>query len=303
MNTSDLDILEAVLRLMIRPAHRFGGSRNTHRPFSVNMEHLLAFSHTFGTNDKGYNYAEMLSDEWAPGPEMQGFNFQFYREAISTPNKSHRSHLPYTTPAKRAAPVVPSPTPGKKLKTRDPKTPTKPPRELAEGRVVIRSLNMIPGQSPFSATMALIDEYKPPQKIFLRLYHAVRSEAYLSDKTLRIKLLKIKIYACTLLAYTLTEDEFNSRHAIYEPDLIDDLAELVQPAVDIDHSLATAVYSAFDAMSYHRGKLHSLLSATCVSAGHGALFFRFRNAIGSIMDGDGMFQISPKRNLQTDLAS
>ncbi|TPX49618.1 hypothetical protein SeLEV6574_g01357 [Synchytrium endobioticum] len=81
LNTRDLDILTAALRLMLRPAQRISAQRSMRSTLLAAHERLMVLSQNLG----GASDISNLSQTYLPmGTEPQCINFQFYRVAPRT---------------------------------------------------------------------------------------------------------------------------------------------------------------------------------------------------------------------------
>lgn len=80
MLTSDLDVLEATLKLILRPAQRINSQRSLKNAFTVQQDRILALVKSWGSKEQGYRYADYLS---GPNTPMSTLTFRFYR----TPQK------------------------------------------------------------------------------------------------------------------------------------------------------------------------------------------------------------------------
>ncbi|KAG0347069.1 hypothetical protein BG004_000179 [Podila humilis] len=87
LHSRDLDILEACLRLLLRPAQRHSAQRSARSIFTVSQDRLLAIAHSWGSKDFGLDLVQLAENNTDIPERLSALNFQFYR-TISIPTQA-----------------------------------------------------------------------------------------------------------------------------------------------------------------------------------------------------------------------
>ncbi|CAG8770870.1 2017_t:CDS:2, partial [Funneliformis caledonium] len=77
--TSDLGVLEVLLRLILRPAQRLSNQRALRTNFTISQERILTLVHSWGTKEYDIEMAQLASEEVKIPEELTTLNYQFYR--------------------------------------------------------------------------------------------------------------------------------------------------------------------------------------------------------------------------------
>lgn len=201
MYTDDLEVLESILRLLIRPAQRLGSARSSKSEWSINFEHLISFARPFGTKEQGYPYKAMMQPSWTPPSSAKALHFQFYRTTTATKKLAQMATPDATSPS---SPTV---VPNEDVVMEGDRTPgptSKKRRSFSEGLVTVDVPDLsILKKKDAQIAQDLITEYAIPAEHHLPLFHAIRSHRHLNDVHWRRQLINCKVYAVAILGMPL----------------------------------------------------------------------------------------------------
>ena len=102
----------------------------------------------------------------------------------------------------------------------------------------------------------------------------------------REKLVIIRLLATAIFCHTHAESTAFSSLFLYEPDLVQHIAELLQLDAGIDVQIQTAAIAALDAIGRYRNKVQEVLTAVNAGVNHGILMALTRKTIGEIANPD-----------------
>jgi hypothetical protein len=202
MGVQDLDILEAVLRLILRQVQRISTHRSLQKNINSSTRRTMGFISAWGTKDSGFRITEFLHRDFS---SLSTLNYQFYRASRSTNENLATS----TTLEPQKLTNEPPQTPQKQLGMNSQFAGdhvTNDDQEKA-GLVVINVMNTLPAiQDDFDTFKRLVDEYKVPEEHFVSIYHLLRTATHLKSaekcqQLLFVRLLTIAIYGKILLFY------------------------------------------------------------------------------------------------------
>lgn len=88
-------------------------------------------------------------------------------------------------------------------------------------------------------------------------------------------------------AHLVTENVAQTNLFLYEPTLIGQVADLVQPQSNIDESIIASAFWALDAFAHHRNKTGEVLTSVNASVAHGTLMNHFRGLVKRLSNDEG----------------
>ncbi|CEH14319.1 E3 ubiquitin-protein ligase/Putative upstream regulatory element binding protein [Ceraceosorus bombacis] len=261
--TPDVDVLEATLRLILRPAQQYssqGGGRRAE--FAISPERLNALAVT-----------------WAP------------REHGPTASASAASGLSFVP-----APVFPTtPTPAGRPRGQSPPAPSarsqpsqEAPRDSQnEGLVAVDLGNLMHTARRLVDVLAdAVEKYSIPSEDHFELLQKVRLAMGVKDAALRRQLLVCRLLAVAIYAHTTPESTASTQLFLYEPDIVQRLARVVDPSSRVGTVIQSGAFYALDALGRYRGKVNDVLTAVNASANHGILLHVLRDLVGILSTGD-----------------
>lgn len=98
-------------------------------------------------------------------------------------------------------------------------------------------------------------------------------------------------------AHTLNENEAQKSFFLYEPELIQHIAELLHPDRTISPKIQTAAIAALDGLARYRNKSSEVLTAVNAGVTHGILMSLLRRNLAQLTDASGKFTFSNLKHL------
>ena len=168
----------------------------------------------------------------------------------------------------------------------NPRTPSKTPKASAPGLV---TLDMGDIRTYEPATIAdklvpLADEHDMPLPEQFKAYNKIRVGLAMKEKASRQKMLVIRLLTLACLVSLSTEENAQSTIFLYEPDLINHVAETLRVDSLDDMVVASGIF-ALDACSRHRSKGPEVLSAIGFNTRHGLLMSLVRATVNRLVSG------------------
>ncbi|KAI9099723.1 hypothetical protein DFS34DRAFT_502229 [Phlyctochytrium arcticum] len=280
--TSDLDVLSATLRLLLRPAQRLGNQRSVKNTLAAAHERTSVFAQHWGSAWSGVGIRDIASSTFVIPVAAQSVDFKFYRTDPSAVSSRSQKSVDLETPTKPKGPASAAGGISPGLVTIHSGETAKITEE-SDGKVNVRSI-----------FEDLTKQYSVPQDQHLALFHAVRIAAGCTNVQIRRQLLTIRLLAISIIATLGTDEQLNSKVLTYEPDLIQKLADTLQAdnAVMDDGGLLdvqTATIFALDSIAHQRSRLSEVLNGMNASANHGTLMFVLRKIVNDIASGASTF--------------
>ncbi|KAF9293048.1 hypothetical protein BGZ74_011879, partial [Mortierella antarctica] len=290
LHSRDLDILEACLRLLLRPAQRHSAQRSARSIFTVSQDRLLAIAHSWGSKDYGLDLVQLAEGSTDIPERLSTLNFQFYR-TISLPKLSDApSPTPFTSVSSTSAPVASSSTtsPSKRRPSRSGASSSTPganteSSSATEGMVVIHASDpSLLGQSDDEILSRLIQDYQIPEEHQFQLLCRIRIATGIRNPDRRRQLLTIRILAIAVMSHVLPEAVVLDKFFAFEPEIIQSLTDITHPDHNMPFSLQTVALFALDGLAHLRGKQPDVLTAINASASHGVLLYALRKIVSGL---------------------
>jgi E3 ubiquitin-protein ligase HUWE1 len=98
----------------------------------------------------------------------------------------------------------------------------------------------------------------------------------------REKLLIARLLAIAIYSHTHPEPQATSTLFVYEPDLTNHIAELLQVDNGVPISVQTAAIATLDALSRYRNRMQEVLTAVNAAVNHGILMGLFRKTVNDV---------------------
>ncbi|KAI1319340.1 hypothetical protein EDD11_004206 [Mortierella claussenii] len=307
LNTRDLDVLEACLRLLLRPAQRHSAQRSARSIFTVSQDRLLALAHYWGTKEYGLDMQQLAYGSIDIPDRLRTLSFQFYRtitptKPLTTTEASSTVMAPDVTPttasessAMALATISSSSASAASTATGKQRRPsgssasssahpnTSVISSASEGMVVIQVSDLsLLGSSDYEILQHLIDEYKVPVEHHFQLLSRIRVATGISDPKRRQQLLTIRILAIAVMSHVLSENVALEKFFAFEPEIIQSLTDLIHPDHNIPFSLQTVALFALDGLTHLRSKQSEVLAAVNASASHGVLLYALRKVVAGL---------------------
>ncbi|GAO46185.1 hypothetical protein G7K_0422-t1 [Saitoella complicata NRRL Y-17804] len=310
LHTTSPEILLATLNLSLRLAQR-ASTRSSRPALPISADRLLEIALMHPTSRTGHrlDFLKLTSPE-PVGKEYQSLTWSWHRHLEGdearevaereqaerekhegvTPALARRpsarevhSHLPPTTPtpASRTAPRPQPPVPQSEKKEKEsPEKEKEAENGLQEGMTTIElGPDVLTSKPVVDVVQDIISQNKLSEKSHFALLLKTRLVASINDVPTRLTLFQCRVLAIACFTYVAQENVFTSRFLVTEPEIVQQLAELVHPDRKVDRVVQTSVFYALEAIAHHRPKLGDVLSSLNASVNHGVLLYIIRRAI------------------------
>ncbi|KAJ9088888.1 E3 ubiquitin-protein ligase tom1 [Entomophthora muscae] len=270
LNTNDLDVLEMVLSVIMRPAQRVNAQRSVRVNFLISQDRISTLASNWGLADPNTTLKELASPAKAILQESFPINFQFYGKAEAKASSKDKGSSKLSSSSKKEKP--------------------------SEGATTDSPQVSILVTDPFSkgATSSeifykLVEEFNVPEDQWYPLFQKIRISTAVSNPLQRIKLLSVRLLALSVFCYVASETVVTRSVFVYEPNLILTLAGLLHPECDAPISIQTATLHSLDSISHFSTKLSEVLAAVGASTNHGVLLCMLKKVIASETADDSGF--------------
>lgn len=186
LRTSDLEVLEAVLSLLLKPAQRISSQRSLRSGLQASHELIEVLSSPWGLRDNGPLTADSV-------PHSNILTYQFYKAASGKPTDDHTIDTPMQTPSKGSKNAKPAPV-------------------EREGLVTLSIVDPLRSGKSIEAVLAgLMDEHSVPKSHQFALFHKLRVMQSFGNKDIRQMLMVINILALSVYGkFSLCEVRLSS---------------------------------------------------------------------------------------------
>nr|CAG8455076.1 13988_t:CDS:10 [Entrophospora candida] len=258
--TNDLEVLEVLLRLILRPAQRLSNQRALRTNFNISQDRILTLAHSWGTKEYDIEMVHLASDDVIIPNELTTLNYQFYRHL--TPSENKRKDTATSTSSGGSNSTSKTTSEGVTL-------------------ICVNDIHQYPG-TDMDILNSLVQEYDIPEEFHYALLNRIRIVTSITSKESRRRFLIIRILAIAIMAHVIQEHVAQSKIFLYEPDIVANLSELVHPDRKVPFDVQTVAFYALDGISHYRSKLQEVLTAINASANHGILLYVLRKIIADL---------------------
>ncbi|GAA6006127.1 hypothetical protein JCM11491_002040 [Sporobolomyces phaffii] len=303
LQSIDVEVLLATLRLALRPAQQYSSINSSLSSIPFSDKRLLSLAQSWGSREHGIDTVDIAQDKALDVPlELQEPEWQFYRksdgvnvgvegdkekkdkgkevemevEQPEQPTASTSTANVHSTPAppRRTASFVQNP--------QTPATPAVQPSTAAastskptEGLTNVHLPNLrTSDKSTVDLLLDLIESHQVPEPDRLDLLQKIRvGKALVSpDPAERQALLVVRLLALSVFAHAQRESVAQTKVFLYEPELIAQLADLLHPdQTGVPFEVQSAALYALEAFARYKGKTSEVASALNASVSHGVL--------------------------------
>ncbi|OCF61440.1 hypothetical protein L486_01088 [Kwoniella mangroviensis CBS 10435] len=282
LNTSDLEVLQSTIFVILRPAQQYANST----PFEPSQRHVIL--HRLLTLSRGWERftnagidlpSLASSQDMSLPEELCTVQLQYYptRWSSVSPESPIKSTISQETPVRlrQTAPMTPV-----AASTKSRSSHSVGPSSLDFGDVSswpnpVDQLTLLSEENH----VPLDDQYIALNKIRL---------AQLRDLDTRRQLLTIRLLALATYVYVSTDDAAQSGLFLYEPELVSQLAELLRASQQVGERVTIGTLHALDACAHHRIKTGEVMTAVSANVNHGILVTFFKNMVEQLVKGESV---------------
>lgn len=278
MATSDLDVLVFALNLLLRPAQQYSAQPQVSHALNISTPRLTSLAKRWpNLHDFDIKLADLASEvgtakiDTLPN-EAREVVFTFYRKDAAPKEKEKEKapdvdvfDPPPQTPRKGAASTTAA--------------------SSSSGSVVIHIDNAtLESKEAMDILADSMETYSVPDEEKFELLCRIRAAQALTKTRAadREKLVIVRLLATAIFSHTHIESTAFTSLFLYEPDLVQHIAELLQLDRGIDVHVQTAAIAALDAIGRYRNKVQDVLTAVNAGVNHGILMALTRKTIGEI---------------------
>ncbi|KAE8267144.1 hypothetical protein A4X09_0g5202 [Tilletia walkeri] len=296
--TRDIDVLEATLRFILRPAQqRSSSSHSSRNEPNISQGRLASLAVIWPTTRGASDMVALCKEDAVVPQEASDIHFSFYRASSSSSTQaedaSAQPEQPATTntqtPARpqrsrtaqaNAVPVTPAnPAPTSSASAqRTAATPaaanasSASPENGGDGLVFvdIPASDQV-GKSPMDIFADAVERFSIPESEKFDLFQRIRVATGLSDPKMRQKMIGCRLLSIACYAHIVSEHSANSQLFLYERELVAKTANMLEPDNRVPQEVKAAAIYALDAMGRYRTKLAAVLNSVQASVSHGLL--------------------------------
>uniref|UniRef100_V5ED17 UBA domain-containing protein n=1 Tax=Kalmanozyma brasiliensis (strain GHG001) TaxID=1365824 RepID=V5ED17_KALBG len=208
---------------------------------------------------------------------------QQYQPSTSTPTRSrNRDTRPAILPALSASALLATPTrPDERAESAA--TAASGSTSAAgrrEGLITVE-LNKVAGD-PADVFAKAVESYEIPSEERFELFQRVRLAIGLQNQEARKQLLICRLLAMACYGLVIGESAANTQLFLYEPDLVQRVAALIDPVQKLDMAVQSSAFYALESLGRYRTKIAVVLNSVNASVNHGIILSVLRSLIDDL---------------------
>ncbi|KAJ7497325.1 hypothetical protein FB451DRAFT_1550225 [Mycena latifolia] len=272
--TPDLDVLILALNLLLRPSQQYSAQPSVSHALNISTPRLQSLAKRWPhLREYGVSLVDLSSRQGSAAvdalpTEAREVHFSFYRTDESGRNDDNKMDTDMEPP---------------------PTSPRKAPANTASNAVSIHiDTAALQSKSDVAILADIIDKYSVPESEKFELMCRTRAATVLKpgNEAEREKLVVVRLLAIAIFGHTHPETQATSSLFLYEPDLINHIAELLQIDKDVPVSVQTAAIAALDALAHYRNRIQEVLTAVNAGVNHGILMALIRKTVVDVANPD-----------------
>ncbi|OLL25644.1 E3 ubiquitin-protein ligase TOM1-like, partial [Neolecta irregularis DAH-3] len=265
LHTTDIDVLEANLRLCLRMAQRIPMSGHAKNIYKINHDRIMELAVSWQRQRKTkISLVQLLQDDADIPEDWTGLSYQYFRQ---DPSHSPVSAFRHTHTQKKKEPV----TPTQKRAVAE---------EYTEGIVAIEiSAEKLQKSSLEHVVQQTITQFDLPLEHQPEFLYRVRLAKYIQDPIRRKQLVTCRLLALANAAYLALDSPKEAKLMICEPDIIVRLVEIIHPENHVRRDVQTIALNALEAFSHQSNAVTEVLTELNVAINHGILLSVLRMMI------------------------
>ncbi|KAF7361866.1 hypothetical protein MVEN_00531100 [Mycena venus] len=275
--TPDLDVLILALNLLLRPSQQYSAQPSVSHALNISTPRLQSLAKRWPhLREYGVSLVDLASRQGtatvdALPSDAREVHFSFYRTDESGRNDQDTKmdtdpEPPQSSPRKATAPTSP-----------------------ASSAVSIHVDNaVLQSKTDVDILADIIEKYSVPETEKFELMCRIRAAIVLKhgNEAEREKLVIVRLLAIAIFGHTHPETQATTSLFLYEPDLINNIAELLQIDKDVPVSVQTAAIAALDALAHYRNRIQEVLTAVNAGVNHGILMALIRKTVVDVGNPD-----------------
>ncbi|UTT88591.1 hypothetical protein NDA17_001733 [Ustilago hordei] len=238
------------------------------------------FSQPFASSTSSSTHARNSASPHQPRHHQQ----QHHDQSTSTPTRSrHRDNRPAMLPALSTGALPATPTraddrnDGGNSATQSGSASASARREGLM-TVDLGKISTASGD-PADLLAKAVETYEIPPEERFELFQRIRLALGFPNQHERKQLLICRLLAIACYGLVINESVANTQLFLYEPDLVQRIASLVDPVQKLDMSVQSSAFYALDSLGRYRNKVSVVLNSVNASVNHGIILSVLRNLI------------------------
>ncbi|KAJ9475492.1 HECT-type E3 ubiquitin transferase [Pseudozyma hubeiensis] len=211
---------------------------------------------------------------------------QHHNASTSTPTRSrNRDQRPIMLPALSAGALPATPTrQDDRVETNAaPASASGAATGRREGLVTVDLGKITPADGdPADLLAKAVETYGIPQEERFELFQRIRLALGLQDTHARRQLLVCRLLAIACYGLVISESIASTQLFLYEPDLIQRIAALVDPVQKLEMAIQSSAFYALDSLGRYRNRVSVVLNSVNASVNHGIILSVVRNLIDDL---------------------
>ncbi|CAK5281578.1 unnamed protein product, partial [Mycena citricolor] len=271
--TSDLDVLILALNLLLRPSQQYSAQPSVSHALNISTPRLQSlFKRWPQVREHGISLVDLVTSQGSSSIdqlplEAREVHLNFYRkdEGVSTEKDSAKMEVDLD--ASLQSPL------------RKPPTAT-----VSNATNVHIDSAAVQSKSDVAVLADMADKHSIPDTEKFDLLCRIRiAQALAPGKEVeREKLVIVRLLSIAIFAHTHPESQATTSLFLYEPDLINHIAELLQTDKNVPVSVQIAAIAALDALAHYRNKIQEVLAAVNAGVNHGVLMALIRKTVADV---------------------
>ncbi len=222
----------------------------------------------------------------SPHPHHGHHHHHHHDQTTATPTRPrHRDNRPAMLPALSAGALPTTPTRSDdRNDAPNALGSNSAPQSRREGLVNVDlgslSRSSVGGANdPVHLLAQAVESYEIPAEERFELFQRIRLALGFSDPNERIQLLICRLLAIACYGLIISESVANTQLFLYEPDLVQRVAALVDPVQKLDMACQSSAFYALDSLGRYRNKVSVVLNSVNASVNHGIILSALRSLI------------------------
>ncbi len=211
-------------------------------------------------------------------------------QSTSTPTRSrHRDNRPAMLPALSTSALPATPTRTDDRHDGNTALQSSAASTSVSGRregLVTVDLGKVSSDSndPANLLASAVETYEIPPEERFELFQRIRLALCFPDAHGRRQLLTCRLLAIACYGLVIGESVATTQLFLYEPDLVQRIAALVDPVQKLDMGIQSSAFYALDSLGRYRNKVSVVLNSVNASVNHGIILSVLRNLIDDLRD-------------------
>ncbi|KAI0051234.1 hypothetical protein FA95DRAFT_1602906 [Auriscalpium vulgare] len=279
LSTSDLDVLVLALNLLLRPAQQYSAQPAVSRALNISTPRLQSLAKRWNNlREYGISLVDLVTEPGKQGidalpAEAREVQFNFYQTDKKDRGKDRPKEMemdadPFQTPSRHAS-----------------TGPTAAPVTATSGATMVHiSRETLESRSTMDILADSTEVHAVPDEERFELMCRIRTAQILlpGHEEDREKLVIVRLLATAIFVHTHSESQAATALFLYEPDLIQHVAELLSLDKGVPVIIQTAAIATLDAMARYRTKVQDVLSSVNAGVNHGTLMALLRKTVADV---------------------